>query len=69
MSMGMTWLDFQLSTENQNGRHLANNFFLKFFLFSTPGIYKSSGSVSLLALSILVCDRKRGYGGHLDFLI
>ena len=23
MSMEMTWLDFQLSTENQNGRHLS----------------------------------------------
>ena len=31
MSMEMTWLDFQLSTYNQNGRHLANNFFLYFF--------------------------------------
>ena len=31
MSMEMTWLDFQLSTENQNGRHLAINFFFYFF--------------------------------------
>ena len=23
MSMEMTWLDFQLSTDNQNGRHLS----------------------------------------------
>ena len=27
MSMEMTWLDFQLSNENQNGRHLAIIFF------------------------------------------
>ena len=27
MSMEMTWLDFQLSTDNQNGRHLATKFF------------------------------------------
>ena len=41
MSMEMTWLDFQLSTDNQNGRHLATNFFLNFFfrILSKPGIY------------------------------
>ena len=40
MSMEMTWLEFQLSTDNQNGRHLATNFFLLFFLIhSKPGIY------------------------------
>ena len=27
MSMEITWLDFQLSTDNQNGRHLATEFF------------------------------------------
>ena len=27
MSMEMTWLDFQLSTDNQNGRQLETNFF------------------------------------------
>ena len=27
MSMEITWLDFQLSTDNQNGRQLATNFF------------------------------------------
>ena len=32
MSMEITWLDFQLSTDNQNGRHLATNFFQLFFL-------------------------------------
>ena len=40
MSMEMTWLEFQLFTDNQNGRHLAkkkNNFF---FLNSLePAIY------------------------------
>ena len=31
MSMGMTWLQFQLSTDNQNGQHLAIYFFSTFF--------------------------------------
>ena len=31
MSMEMTWLKFQLSTDNQNGRHLATYFFSIFF--------------------------------------
>ena len=31
MIMEMTWLEFQLSTDNQNGRHLATNFFYFFF--------------------------------------
>ena len=31
MSMELTWLDFQLSTDNQNGRHLAINFFFLIF--------------------------------------
>ena len=31
MSMEMTWLEFQLSTDNQNGRHLATNFIFNFF--------------------------------------
>ena len=53
-SMEMTWIDFQLSTDNQNSRHLAIKFFLRFP--SKPGIYRFSGSASLLALSILVCD-------------
>ena len=39
MSMEMTWLDFQLSTENQNGRHLAINFFLLFFQISIETWY------------------------------
>ena len=30
MSMEMTWLQFQLSTDNQNGQHLAINFFQLF---------------------------------------
>ena len=25
------------------------------------------GSASLLALSVFMCDGKRGFGGHLDF--
>ena len=33
-----------------------------------PCIYRFSGSASLLALSIFMSDRKRGYGGHLDFI-
>ena len=71
MIMEMTWLDFQLSTENQNGRHLAIKICLYFFFKfpSKPGIYRFSGSESLLAVSVLVCDWKRGYGGRLDFLI
>ena len=40
MRMEMTWLDFQLSTDNQNGRHLAITFFLNFFLdFSRNLVY------------------------------
>ena len=37
----MTWLEFQPSTDNQNGRHLATNFFLNFFFLIPlkPGIY------------------------------
>ena len=37
MSMQMTWLDFQLSTDNQNGRQLANKFFflLKYFFYNS----------------------------------
>ena len=34
-----------------------------------PVTYRFSGSGSLLALSVFMCDRKWGYGGHLDFLI
>ena len=30
--------------------------------------YRFSGSASLFALSFLKCDRKRGYGSHLDFI-
>ena len=33
MSTEMTWLDFQLSTDNQNDRHLAINFFFDFIIF------------------------------------
>ena len=33
MSMEITWLDFQHSTDNQNGRHLATNFFFSIIFF------------------------------------
>ena len=37
MSMEMTQLDFQLSTENQNGRHLAIRIiFFQFFFLDFP---------------------------------
>ena len=40
MSMEVTWLDFQLSTKNQNGRHLAINiFFILFFHISLETWY------------------------------
>ena len=54
MSMEMTWLDFQLSTDNQNGRHLA--IIIIFFFFSD---FPQN----------LVYIGFRGYGGHLDFFI
>ena len=74
ISMEITWLDFQLSTNNQNGRHLVTTFsFLDLIFFFIiplkPGIYRLSGSASLLALSVFACNRKRGFGGHLYFLI
>ena len=33
ISMEITWLDFQLSTDNQNGRHLATKFFFMIYFF------------------------------------
>ena len=33
MSLEMTWLDFQLSSDNQNGRHMATKFFFSFIFF------------------------------------
>ena len=39
MSMEMTWLEFKLSSDNQNGRHLATNFFLIFFFNSLETWY------------------------------
>ena len=41
MSMEMTWLEFQLSTDKQNVRHLATNFCSNFFfrIPPKPGIY------------------------------
>ena len=43
--------------------------FFFFIIPLKPSIYRFSGSASLLALSVFACNRKRGYGGHLDFLI
>ena len=49
--------------------------FNKSFLFSVnalkPGIYMYmfSGSSSLLALSVFMCDPNRSYSGHFDFII
>ena len=45
-------------------------FVLKFVFFRIslkPGIYKFSGFASILALTVFVGDRKRGYGGHFGF--
>ena len=39
MSMEMTWLDFQLSTDMQNGRHLATNFFSIIFFRNSLEIW------------------------------
>ena len=68
----MTWLQFQLSTDNQNGRHLATNFFKTFFfrISAKPGIYiyRFSGSASLLVLSVFMWDWKRGRGGQFGFI-
>ena len=62
----------RISTDNQNGRHLATIFFFRqFFLFTefhSNLVYRFSGSASLLTLSIFMRDRKRGYGGHFDFI-
>ena len=71
MSMEMTWLDFRLSTDNQNGRHLATNFFSIFFQnsFETWYIYRLSGYVSLLVLSVFMWDWKQGCGGHFGLSI
>ena len=71
MSMEITWLDFQLSTDNQNGRHLATNFFLFFFRIpSKPGslyIYRFSGSASLIVLSVFMWDLKQILINHFYF--
>ena len=37
MSMAMTWLDFELSTDNQNGRHLVIKMFFFYFFSDFPG--------------------------------
>ena len=73
MSMEMTWLEFQLLTDNQNSRHLAIKIIIFYFFFrlsSKPGIYIDFRGLRVYwHLSVFVCDWKRGYGGHLDFLI
>ena len=58
MSMEMTWLDLQLSTDNQNSRHLAIEIFFDFFQISlyTWYIYRFSGSASWLVLSVFMWD-------------
>ena len=43
----------------------STKFSLFFQIFLKHGLYRFSGSASLLALSVFVWDRKRGYGGHL----
>ena len=44
MSMEITSLDFQLSTDNQNGRHLATNFFFGLIFFSLNSLATWSNS-------------------------
>ena len=50
---------------------MAINFCFRLIVFrnSLETWYMFSGSASLLALFVFVCDRKRGNGGQLDFLI
>ena len=43
--------------------------FFFFIILLKPCIYRFLGSESLLALFVFACNRKRGYGGHLYFLI
>ena len=50
-------------------------FYLNIYIFFTIhssalklGIYRFSMSASLLVLSVFMCDRKRGYGSHIDFV-
>ena len=62
MSMDMTWLDFQLSSDHQNVRQFY--FFDCFISNSHQGLntwYMFSGSASLLALSISHVRPKRSY--------
>ena len=72
MSMEMTWLEFQLPTDNQNGCHLATIFFFFFFrILSKPGIYiyiGFRGAASLLVLSVFMWDWKRGCNSHFGFI-
>ena len=46
--------------------------FIFFTIYSSAlklGVYRSSVSASLLVLSVFMCDRKRGYGVHIYFVI
>ena len=63
MSMEITRLEFQLSTDNQNGSHLATNYFSTFFfrISPKPAIYiglrgetEKEAGVAILVLSILI---------------
>ena len=48
-------------------QHFSDSNFFRISL--KPGIYRFSGSASLLALSVFICDPNRGYSGHFDFII
>ena len=70
MSMEITWLDFQFSTDKQNLAIPGDHFFFSKFFFSNFWnlmIYVFEYA-SLLALSVFMWARKRGYGGHFCFI-
>ena len=60
MSMEITWFDSQLSTENQNGRHLAIKKILKLFLdFPRNLVYiKVFGVCESIGFRKFFCGRK-----------
>ena len=64
MSMDMTWLDFQLSTNNQNDHQLAINFL---FIWKLTYLYVFGVCESIGIIRFHV-RRKRGCGDHLDFI-
>ena len=68
--MEMTWLDFQLPTDNQNDRKLTTNFFFDFKkkkFFETWCVFISFWGPRVLALFVFMRDGKRGYSAHLYF--